>query len=103
MPLYRSKLAATEDELVAIIANETWLSAGKAAEVFNISIIDEQKDVRDSIDPDVVAKYGYTNVPKQLLKPVEIPTETPEQTSEPEQTQPTVDYTEWEERIKKFF
>lgn len=103
MPLYRSKLKATDDELVAIVANETWLSAGKAAEIFNISIIDEQKDVRDLIDADVVAKYGYVNVPKQLLKPVEMPTETPEQTPEPEQTQPTVDYTEWEERIKKFF
>lgn len=104
MPLYRSKLKASEDELVALVANETWLSAGKAAEIFNISIIDEQKDVRDSIDANVIAKYGYTNVPKQLLKPVVLPTETPEQnTSEPVQTQPTVDYTEWEERIKKFF
>jgi ATP-dependent protease ClpP protease subunit len=104
MPLYRSKLKATEDELVALVANETWLSAGKAAEIFNISIIDEQKDVRDSIDPDVIAKYGYSNVPKQLLKPVVLPTETPErEVPEPEQTQPTVDYTEWEERIKKFF
>ena len=103
MPLYRSKLKATEEELAAIIASETWLSAGKAAEIFNISIMDEQKDVTDSIDPVIIAKYGYMNVPKQLLKSVEMPAETPEQETESEQTQPTVDYTEWEERIKKFF
>lgn len=104
MPLYKSKLKTAEEELDALISSESWLSANKAAEVFNISVIDEQKDVTDLLDPVIVAKYGYSNVPKQLLKSA-TPTEAPVKVvpQEPEQTQPTVDYTEWEDRIKKFF
>lgn len=100
MPLYKSKLVASEEELTALIERESWLSANKASEIFNISIIDEQKDVTNSLNGDVVAKYGYKHVPEQLLK-ANKPKEA-QRTIEPEQTQPTVDYTEWEDRIKKF-
>lgn len=100
MPLYKSKLVASEEELTALIERESWLSASKASEIFNISIIDEQKDVTNSLNGDVVAKYGYKHVPEQLLK-ANKPKEA-QRTFEPEQTQPTVDYTEWEDRIKKF-
>lgn len=101
MPLYRSKLKIDEEELKALIAKESWLSAAKAAEIFEISIIDELKDIKNSLSLDILAKYGYKHTPDQLIKKPEItPAQTPAQAeNQPEATPEPVDYTEWETRI----
>lgn len=101
MPLYRSKLKIDEEELKALIAKESWLPATKAAEIFEISIIDELKDIKNSLSLDILAKYGYKHTPDQLIKKPEIaPAQKPAQAeNQPEVTPEPVDYTEWETRI----
>lgn len=89
MPMYRAKLKGDEDDLKALIAKESWLSARQAAEIFDISIVDEQKDAKNTLNSDVIAKFGYKNVPKQLIKEQEKPKEA------------TVDYSEYEKRIQE--
>ena len=89
MPAYRSKLKGDEEELKALIAKESWISAKQAAEMFNITICEERKDAKDSLDPNVIAKFGYRNVPEQLIK-----REKPEEA-------PAIDYSEYEQRISK--
>ena len=99
MPIYRSKLKADEDELKALIKSESWLSAQKAADIFDIDIIHEQKDVKNSMEASVVAKYGYKNVPEQLITPAKEPVQTAKVENQPQETAPPVDYSEWENRI----
>ncbi len=93
MPIYRSKLKADEEELKALIANETWLSAREAQRIFDLTIIDEHKDVKNVLTSSIVAKYGFRHTPESLLK-------TPEATREPKVTQSVpVDLSEYRERI----
>lgn len=101
MPLYRSKLKVDEEELKALISSESWLPAQKAAEIFDIVIIDELKDVNNSMSEDILAKYGYKHVPEQLIKTPEIaPAQKPaEDINQPEKTPEPVDYSGWEDRI----
>lgn len=101
MPLYRSKLKIDEEELKALIAKESWLSAQKAAEIFDITVNDELKDIKNSLSLDVLAKYGYKHTPEQLIKkPENAPAQSPAQAeNQPEVTPEPVDYTEWENRI----
>ena len=99
MPLYRAKLKGDEEDLKALIAHESWLSAKKAADIFDITIIDEQKDITNSLSRDVLKKFGYQNAPEQLIKKPETAKETTAQaTNQPTYNTP-VDYTEWEEAI----
>ena len=92
------------EDLRALIAKESWMSAEKAAEIFNIAIIDEIKDVNASLGRDILDKFGYKHVPEQLIKKPEIaPAQTPAQaTNQPDATPEPVDYTEWENRINMF-
>ncbi len=101
MPLYRAKLKVDEEELKALISNETWLSAKKAADIFDINIIDEQKDVTNSLSREVLQKFGYKNAPEQLIKkPENAPAQSTAQAqNQPKETPEPVDYTEWEECI----
>ena len=105
MPLYKSKLKGDIEDLKALIAKESWMSAEKAADVFNITIIDEIKDVNNSLSEDILDRFGYKHVPQQLIKkPENAPAQKPAQAeNQPEQVTPEpVDYTAWENRIKKF-
>ncbi len=101
MPLYRSKLKNDEEELKVLMSRESWLSASKAAEFFDITVIDEAKDVSNSISSDVLNKLGYKHVPEQLIKkPENAPAQLPAQAdNQPEGTPEPVDYTEWDNRI----
>ena len=101
MPLYRSKLKGDEEDLKALMAKESWMSAAKAAEIFNIAVIDEVKDVKNSLSNDILNRFGYKNVPEQLIKkPENAPAQSPAQAAnQPEATPEPVDYTEWENRI----
>ena len=104
MPLYRSKLKGDEEELKAMITNESWLSAKKAAEIFNIAIIDEQKDITNSLSREVLSKFGYKHTPEQLIKkPENAPAQpTAQAENQPTETPKPVDYTVWEEAINSF-
>ncbi len=88
MPMYRSKLKGDDEELKALIAKESWLSARQAAEIFEITIKDGSKDAKDLLDASVIAKFGYKNVPKQLIRQ-----------EKPKEAPAKVDYTEFEKRI----
>lgn len=102
MPLYRAKLKCDEEELKTLISKESWLSAKRAAEIFNITIIDEQKDITNSLSREVLNKFGYTNAPEQLIKQPETAKTTAQANNQPTTTPEPVDYTEWEEVINQF-
>lgn len=95
MPLYRAKLKTAEDTLTAMIAEEKWLSAREAARVFDINIVSEHKELTQ-MDASVFAKYGYKNVPEQLIKVNA--TAKAEQISQ--ETTGPLDYSDLENRIK---
>lgn len=99
MPLYKSKLKADEEDLKALIAKESWLPASKAAEIFDISVIEEHKEVKNVMSSDILAKYGYKYTPEQLIKK---PENAPAQTSAEPQQEEKVDYAEYRERISNF-
>lgn len=107
MPVYRDKLKCDEEELKALLANETWLSAKQSAEIFDIVLIDESKDVKSVMTDSVIAKFHYHNTPDDLIvrnttqaihdpEPEENEAEAIEPETEPE---PAVDLSQWEERI----
>ena len=105
MPLYKSKLKGDIEDLKTLIAKESWMSAEKAAGIFDIAVIDEIKDVNNSLSKDILDKFGYKHVPTQLIKkPENAPAQLPAQAdNQPEQATPEpVDYTAWENRIQKF-
>lgn len=89
MPMYRSKLTGDEEDLKALIANESWLSAKQAADIFDITIKEEHKDAKNVLSSSVIAKFGYKNVPEQLIPKQEKPKKAP------------VDYSEYEKRIQE--
>lgn len=96
MPIYRSKLKVDETELAAMMAEEKWLGAREASRIFDISIVDESKQIQQ-MDASVFAKYGYKNVPQQIVK--QNATAKAEQIPQ-EPTEP-LDYSDWENRIKE--
>lgn len=65
MPLYRSKAKCSDDEIKAKIDAETWLSAEETAEMFDVILSDEQKEVV-ACDRTILAKYK--NCPKKLMQ-----------------------------------
>lgn len=96
MPLYRAKLKGEEEDLKAMITNEKWMSAREASEVFDITVIDEEREVKQFRD-DVFQKYGYKNVPEQLIRK----NATAEAEQIKKETPKPVDYSDLENRIKK--
>lgn len=99
MPLYRSKLKGDVEELSAMIANETWLSATKSAEIFEIEIVEGLKEVKSVMTEDLIAKYGYRHTPENLVKAPEA--EAPKEPKVTEGAPEPVDYTEYKERIAR--
>jgi len=88
MPLYESRLKdpADKEKLKAIVANETWMSARDAAELFNITILEDDKEFFACVQDEKVFKQ-YQNTPQSVLNSVktieneerpELPTPEPE-------------------------
>jgi len=95
IPIYKSKLKVDEEELKALIAKESWLSAKEAQRIFDLVIVDEHKDVKNVLTSSIVAKYGFRHTPESLVK-------APEATREPKVTQSVpVDLSEYRERIAR--
>ena len=86
-----------EAELVAMMTEEKWLGTKEASRIFDISIVDASKQVQQT-DVSVLAKYGYKNVPQQLIR--QNATARPAEQIPKEPTEP-LDYSDWENRIKK--
>ncbi|ACA54243.1 prophage LambdaBa02, Clp protease family protein [Clostridium botulinum A3 str. Loch Maree] len=67
MPIYMSKAkeGITEDHIKDLVAKETWLSAKEMSNIFNIEILEDNKElvacVRDKSILD-----NYKNIPQQL-------------------------------------
>ena len=60
MPLYMSKAKAKEDEIRALIDNETWLSATDMYKYFNVTLLDTEKVAVASIKSDLFKNYKNT-------------------------------------------
>ncbi|KOY66355.1 head maturation protease, ClpP-related [Clostridium sporogenes] len=67
MPLYlnKAKEGITKDKIKDLVDKETWLNAKEMSEIFNIEILEDDKDLVACVkDKSILNKY--TNVPKQL-------------------------------------
>lgn len=86
LPLYEKKAKVDNNEIKAMIDNETWLTAGEIVEKFNVNLINQTKQVVASIGDKY--KSVYKHIPKQLQANTE-PTEAPkEETPKAEETKP---------------
>ncbi|EGT3606919.1 hypothetical protein FKF97_10980 [Clostridium perfringens] len=68
VPLYmeKAKEGITEDILKEKMANETWLNAQEMQEMFNVTLLEDKREVSCCVDKEMFNKY--LNVPKELLK-----------------------------------
>lgn len=68
IPLYmeRAKEGVTEDILREKMANETWLSADEIQELFNVTLLEDERQIACCVDKEIFNKYA--NVPEELLK-----------------------------------
>lgn len=68
IPLYmeRAKEGVTEDILREKMANETWLSADEMQELFNVTLLADERQIACCVDKEIFNKYA--NVPEELLK-----------------------------------
>ncbi len=82
LPIYMSKAkdGITEDQITKMMADETWLSATEMSDIFDITILDDNKDLVACIDNKSILN-NYKNIPKDLkaklltkpkVKPVEV-------------------------------
>lgn len=68
VPLYmeKAKEGITEDILKEKMANETWLNAQEMQEMFNVTLLEDKREVSCCVDKEMFNRYS--NVPKELLK-----------------------------------
>lgn len=84
IPLYMKKSKVDEDKLKELISNESWLGAKETAEIFNINILEEQKQVAACVSD---LFNSYKNVPKNLKNVLE------------KAKEPKFDYSNYEKRL----
>ncbi|MDC4245521.1 head maturation protease, ClpP-related [Clostridium perfringens] len=68
VPLYieKAKEGVTEDILKEQMAKETWLNSNEMSEMFNVTLLEDERKIVCWADKDIFNKY--TNVPEELLK-----------------------------------
>lgn len=66
MPIYMSKATnnLTEDKLKDMMSKETWLNAKEIQELFNVTLIEEDREIVACADTELLKKYK--NIPKNL-------------------------------------
>ena len=66
IPIYMSKATEnlTEDKLKDMMSKETWLNAKEIQELFNVTLIEEDKEIVACADIELLKKYK--NMPKNL-------------------------------------
>lgn len=72
MPIYMSKAkeGITEEYLRDLISKETWLNAKEMSELFNITILEEERELVACIKDKDILK-NYKNIPKALKNKIE--------------------------------
>ncbi|MBM7835743.1 head maturation protease, ClpP-related [Clostridium sardiniense] len=79
IPLYmeKAKDGITEDILREKMSNESWLNANEIQEIFNVTLLEDERKIACCVDKEVFNKYS--NVPDELLKIAnEVSSEEPE-------------------------
>ena len=68
IPLYmeKAKEGVTEDQLREKMANETWLNADEIQEMFNVTLLEDERKIACCVDKEVFK--NYSNIPESLLK-----------------------------------
>lgn len=84
IPLYMKKSKVNQDEIKELINEESWLGAERIEEIFDVNLINEQKQVAACIS-DLLEKYK--NVPRNLKDKLK-------NTKEPK-----LDYSDFEKRL----
>ena len=102
IPFYESKMKCSLEKLKEMIDAETWLTADEIQEYFNVTLIDEAKDVKN-IKSDLF--NTYKNTPKEF-KQVEKPAENMADTSSQqekikEEEQKNIDYSYYKNILKE--
>ena len=84
IPLYMKKSKVDEDELKELINEESWLGAKETAEIFNINVLEEQKQVAACVSD---LFKNYKNTPPSLKNAIE------------KAKEPKFDYSNYEKRL----
>lgn len=84
IPLYMKKSKVDKEKLKELINEESWLSAKETAEMFNINVLEEQKQIAACVSD---LFKNYKNVPQSLKNVFE-------KTQEPK-----FDYSNYEKRL----
>ena len=102
IPFYESKMKCSLEKLKEMIDAETWLTADEIQEYFNVTLIDEAREVTN-IKSDLFNTYKNTpNEFKQVEKPVENMADTSSQQEKiKEEEQPKVDYSAFETTLNE--
>lgn len=66
IPIYLSKAkeGITEDKIKQMLIDETWMSASEIQDTFNVTYVDEEKEVAAKVDLSIANKYK--NIPENL-------------------------------------
>lgn len=81
---YESKLKnTTREELQAMINEETWLTANEICDLFNVTLLEDKKELAAKVSKDVLK--NYKNVPDTLKNSLKEDTEEDEAANEPEE------------------
>lgn len=104
IPMYKNKSKIDEEELKALINNETWFNGNQNDEMFignyfNVNLIDEAKEVAACINKNLFKNYKH--IPKELInkepKQQEVVKEDPKQNVVEEAQK--IDYSSYEQII----
>ena len=96
IPLYEKKAKCTREKLKDLIFVESWLSAKEVDDLFNVNLLDCQKECDASID-NAFLKY-YKNVPQRFKKNAELNCEPKQQNVVEKQN---IDYSYFENKLKE--
>lgn len=66
IPMYMDKSKISEDEIRNKINDETWLNANEMKDIFEINLLEEEKQVAAKIDMGLLK--NYKNIPKDIIK-----------------------------------
>lgn len=69
IPLYMSKVnkGISEDDIRNMLSKETWLTSAEIAEYFNVTLLEEERQLVACADKEILSRYK--NTPESLLKP----------------------------------
>ena len=68
IPVYLKKAntGVTEDDIRNMLSKETWLTSAEIAEYFNVTLLEEERQLVACADKEILSKYK--NTPENLLK-----------------------------------